>query len=87
MSFSRNAKLRRDKRLRQLAQMRAAKARRRLERIADGWDPEPRMKRWFPLELGLRNKFTGETAWVDFKSLRDALRRLGIVKRHYQPLT
>lgn len=68
-----------------MAAMRAAKERLRRERIAAGWTPEPKFKRWYPLELGLRDKITGEVAWVDFKGLRDALRRLAVVRRYYQP--
>ena len=84
MSFSRNAKLRRDKRLRQLAQMRAAKARLRLERLADGWTPEPKMQRAFPFEFGVRVKATGETAWADLRSVRHAARALGLVLKYFQ---
>jgi len=68
------------RRLAVLAAMHAAKARRRL---ADPPEREPRMVRWFPLELGLRDKRTGEAAWVDFKGLRDALRRLAVVRKYY----
>lgn len=63
--------------------MRAAKARKRRERIAAGWTPEPRMVRAYPLELGVRNKSTGETAWVDLRSVRDAARRLRVVLKFY----
>lgn len=73
------------RRLATLAAMRAAKERLRRERITAGWTPEPKLKRWFPLELGLRDKATGETAWVDFRGLRDAMRRLSVVRRLYVP--
>ena len=46
---------------------------------------EPKMERWYPLELGLRDKATGEMAWVDFRGLRDAGRRLAAVRKHYRP--
>jgi hypothetical protein len=71
--------------MRKMAAMRAAKERKRQERIAAGGTPEPRMERWYPMELGLRDKATGETAWVDFRSLRDALCRLAVVRRFYVP--
>lgn len=78
-----------DKRARQLkklANMRAAKARRRLERGAAGLlEREPKMVRWYPLEVGVRDRTTGEEAWVVFKSLRDALRRLTVLVRYYEP--
>jgi hypothetical protein len=78
-------KARRERVLRKTAAMRAAKDRKRRERIAAGWTPEPKMVRWVPLELGLRDKITGEVAWTDFRSLRDALRRLAKVRRWYRP--
>lgn len=46
---------------------------------------EPRFERWFPMELGMRDKATGETAWVDFRGLRDAMRRLTVVRKFYVP--
>lgn len=70
--------------LRKLANMRAAKARLRQERIAAGLlEHEPKMIRYFPLELGVRDKATGEVAWVDLRSVRDAARRLGVVLKFY----
>ena len=75
-----------DKRLRvlkKMANMRAAKERKRLANPPP--EPEPKLVPWFPLELGLRDKLTGEVAWVDFKSLRDATRRLAIVQKLYRP--
>lgn len=77
--------LSRDRVLRKMEAMRAAKERLRRERAAAGWTQEPKMRRWYPLELGLRDKATGEIAWVDFRGLRDALRRLAVVRRYYVP--
>jgi hypothetical protein len=85
VSFSRNVKARREKRLRQLAQMRAAKARRRRERLAAGWTPEPKMERYFPFELGVRVKATGETAWADLRSVRHADTALGLLLKFFVP--
>jgi hypothetical protein len=87
-SVSKFRKRRQDKYKRrsdQMARLREAKARKHRERIAAGWTPEPKMERWFPLELGLRDKMTGEVAWTDFRSLRDALRRLAKVRLWYRP--
>lgn len=78
----RNRNARRLRMLLKMAAMRAAKERRRLENPVES---EPRMERWFPLQLGLRDKVTGDVAWVDLRSLRDALRRLRIVFRWYTP--
>lgn len=85
---SRNRNVRWQRRLQQLAQMRAAKARKRDALIAAGWTPEPRLvaARDCPLELGVRDKRSGEVAWVEFRSVRDALRRLSVVRKFYQPL-
>lgn len=72
---------------RKMAAMRAAKARRRAERIASGTMPvRPSRRRPAPLlELGLRDTRSGEIAWVPFRSLRDAMRRLTVVRRWYRP--
>src|ERR1043165_8695967 len=84
-SFFANRKARRERMLRKLANMRAAKARIRQERIAAGLlDPDPKMERWIPLELGVRDKATGEVCWTDLRSVRDAARRLAVVLKFYQ---
>lgn len=44
---------------------------------------EPKFVRWHPLEFGLRDKRTGEVVWRDFVSVRDATRRLAVVKKFY----
>lgn len=63
-----------------LANMRSAKERKRL---ANPPEPQPKLIRYFPLELGIRDKRTNEVAWVDLKSLRDAIRRLSVVLKFY----
>ena len=60
--------------------MRAAKERKRL---ANPVEREPEYVRYYPLEIGIRNKRTGETAWTDFKSVRDAAKRLSVIQKHY----
>ena len=77
-----NRNARRQRMLRKMAAMRAAKARKRL---ANPIEREPRMERWFPIELGIRDKVSGETAWTDLRSIRDAVRRLSVVLRNYAP--
>ena len=63
------------RRLKTLAAMRAAKERKRLARIAAGWTPEPRRGRqWYPLEIGFRDRTSGEVDWVVLKSARQARR-------------
>lgn len=73
---------RRARMLRKMAAMRAAKARRRRER------PPPEVCALVAekvLELGLRDLRSGEVAWVPFRSLRDAMRRLAMVQKYYVP--
>ena len=75
----------RQRQLKKMANMRAAKARLRQQRAAAGLlEREPKWERYYPLELGLRNKHTGEVAWTDFKSVRDASRRLAVVQKFYR---
>ena len=74
-------KARRENVLRKMVLMRAAKERKRL--ASGPREEEPKLIRYFPLELGLRNKRTGEVAWVDFKSVRDAAKRLAVVLKYY----
>jgi len=66
--------------LRKMSLMRAAKERKRLEFPVER---EPVMIRHFPLQLGVRDKRTGEVAWTDLRSIRDATRRLAIVLKYY----
>ena len=76
---------RQDKYLRQaekLNRMRAAKKRKREELIADGWRPEPKMERAYRFEIGIRNKATGETCFVDLKSGRQAHKIAGLVLKY-----
>jgi hypothetical protein len=61
-------------RLATLARMREAKARRREARIAAGWTPEPKFARWFPMEIGFRDRSSGEVAWTELRSVRQAAR-------------
>ena len=42
-------------------------------------EPEPRMKRYYPLEYGVRVKATGETHFRDLVSVRQAARALGLI--------
>ena len=80
--YNRNRNERRQRVLRKLANARAAKARKRAENPPEH---EPRFLRYFPLELGVRDKSSAETAWTDLRSVRDAARRLSIILKHYTP--
>lgn len=59
-----------------MALMRAAKERKRLENPRDR---EPKLQRWYRFEFGVRDKFTGETAWHDLVSVRHAAKALGLI--------
>ncbi len=67
--------------LAKMARMRAAKERKRL---ANPIEREPKMVRYFPLEFGVRDKRDGSFVWTDFRSVRDAAKRLSIVQKFYQ---
>jgi len=68
--------------LQKMARLRAAKTRKHEQAVADGYEPEPKIVRYYPLEFGVRDKRTGETAWVDFRSVRDAAKRLSVVLKY-----
>ena len=74
-------KARRDRVLRKMAAMRAAKERKRLARPAPV--PDPERQRWHRLEFGVRDKLTGQTAWHDLKSVRHATIAVRLLLRHY----
>jgi hypothetical protein len=80
----RNRKARHERMLRKMSAMRSAKARKRLENPPEH---EPKMQRWFPLELGLRDRQSGEIAWVPFVSIRDAARRLHPISHLRSPIS
>jgi len=44
-------------------------------------EPEPKMKKGFPLEFGVRDKRTGEEHWHDLVSVRHAAKALGLVQK------
>lgn len=63
--------------------MRAAKSRKRQAAIDAGWTPEPKMQRAYRFEFGVRDKATGETHFVDLKSVRHAAKALGLILKFY----
>lgn len=74
-------KRRRDGVLRKMAAMRAAKERKRLENPPP--EPEPKMQRWYRFEFGVRDKVTGQTEFVDLRSVRHAAKALGLILNFY----
>jgi hypothetical protein len=81
--FFRNRKQRRDRVLRKMATMRAAKARKRLDNPLE--PEEARGAPFYPLQIGVRDKLSGEVSFVDFRSVRDAAKRLALVQKFYIP--
>lgn len=79
--FFKNRKERRERVLRKMEKMRAAKERKRL---ANPIQREPGLVPYYPLQFGVRDKRTGDTAWIDFKSVRDATRRLSVIQKYYR---
>ena len=59
--------------------MRAAKARKRLENPPE---PEPKLVRYYPFEFGVRVKATGETHFVDLRSVRQAAQALSLILKY-----
>lgn len=81
----RNHKARRERVLRKMAAMRSTKARKRMQSHIE---PHPTLEKPKPfLEFGVRDVRSGEAGWVPFVSLRDAMRRLAVVRKYYQPST
>lgn len=75
-------KSRRQKVLRKMAAMRAAKERKRL---ANPPDHEPKMMRTTCLSIGFRDDISGVECWMPLKSARDAYKRIGVLLKHYNP--
>ena len=53
------------------------------KRMENPPEREPKFERWYPLELGVRDKRSGDVAWVDLRSARDAAKRIRMVIKHY----
>ena len=88
-SYFKSRNKRQDKRereLRRLERLRKLKADKH-QRLADAGllEREPKMERWYRFELGVRDKITGETCFVDLKSARDARERINAVLKYYKP--
>ena len=69
--------------LRKMANWRRRKAEIREERIAAGLlEREPKLTRYYPFEFGVRIKATGETHFVDLRSVRHAAKALGLILKY-----
>ena len=66
--------------LKKMANLRAAKDRKRLENPPP--EPAPRSVLWHRFEFGVRDKQTGETAWHDLVSARHASKALGLILKY-----
>ena len=78
-------KRRRERILRKMASMRAAKERKRIERGSVEHEPNMRVVRYPHLSWAMRDDLSGDVVWMEFKSVRDMARRVGVVARFYQP--
>lgn len=79
--FSANRKLARERQLRKLAAMRAAKER---KRMAQPREPDPRMIRFYPLEFRVHNKLTGEVSdWHDIRSARHIAKQISLLLKYF----
>jgi len=74
--FFRNRKQRRERMLRKMSVLRAAKERKRLENPTEH---EPMMERFYRFEFAVKDKLTGETAWHDLVSVRHAAKAVGLI--------
>lgn len=78
---SKNAK---ERRANLLQRSRKGVLARERKRMSNPVERESKRIHYFPLEFGVRDKRRGETAWVDFRSVRDAARRLAVVQKFYR---
>lgn len=81
-AFLNYRKQRRERMLRKMENMRAAKERKRL---ANPPEHEPKMERTTCLSWAVRDDITGHVEWLPLKSARDAFRRVTILLKFYQP--
>ena len=70
-------KARRERVLRKMKNMRAAKERKRMERGPIEEIQKP--TRWHRFEFGVRDKISGAVEFVDLKSVRHAAKALGLI--------
>lgn len=78
-------KERRERVLRKMSAMRAAKERRRQEKIAAGSiEREPKIVHWHRFEYGVRDKANGEVQWRDLVSGRQAAKALSLILKYYR---
>ena len=81
--FFGHRKARRERVLRKMATMRAAKDRKREQRAQAGLiEQEPRMVRWNRFEYGVRDRLSGETHWRELVSARQAAKALGLILKY-----
>ena len=85
-SYFRHRNKRQDKRERELLKLerwRKLKAEKRQRLIEAGLlEREPRMERCYRFELGIRDTYTGDLAFVPLKSARDAGRRIRLILKY-----
>jgi hypothetical protein len=88
-TFFRASKRRKEKMLRKLENMRAAKEQKRIERAESGFGelpPRGKVVRHPGISWAMRDDVSGEVVWMEFKSVRDMARRAGMVAKFYLPI-
>ncbi len=79
-------KRRRERVLRKMATMRAAKERRRMERGPREDEPHRGpIVRHPHLSWAVRDDLSGDVVWMEMKSARDTFRRVTVLLKFYQP--
>ena len=82
-AFFNYRKQKREAVLRKMSAMRAAKERKRLAR--DPREEEPAMRRCTGLSFGVRDDISGVGCWRELKSIREVMRVVSVVLKHYRP--
>lgn len=78
-------KRRRERVLRKMATMRAAKERKRIERGPCEDEPKMHVVRHPHLSWAVRDDLSGEVVWLEMKSARDVYRRVSVLLKYYEP--
>jgi hypothetical protein len=85
LSFFGARKRRRERMLRKMANMRAAKERKRLARGPVENEPKYRVVRHPHLSWAVRDDLSGVIVWMPMRSARDTFRRVSALLKYYQP--
>ena len=84
-TFFASRKRRQERMLRKMANMRAAKERKRIERGPREEEPRMKVVRYPHLSWAMRDELSGDVVWMEFQSVRDMAKRASLVAKFYQP--